>query len=66
MRRGLTHLLNLIGTPRSMLALENKPVFPAYTRDEDLGPCTSWRGIERGPWQLAWRLDFSEATRADP
>ena len=34
--------------------------------DEALGPCTDWRGIPRGPSQLAWRLDFPEATREDP
>ena len=28
------------------------------------GPGTNWKGILRGPSQLAWRLDFPEATQA--
>ena len=43
-----------------------EPEVPASTRDEDIGPCTDWRGILRGPSQLALRLDFPEATRVVP
>ena len=49
-----------------MSALERKPKVPAATPDEDLGPGTDRRGISRGPSQLAWRLDFLEATRVCP
>ena len=51
-----------LGTPRSMSALEWNPDVLASTSDEDLGPGNDWRGILRGPSQLIWRLDFSEAT----
>ena len=52
--------------PRFMSALERKPEAPDSAPDKDLGPGTDWRGIARGPSQLAWRLDFPEATRAGP
>ena len=47
-----------------MSALERKPEDPDSAPDEDLGPGTNWKGILRGPSQLAWRLDFPEATQA--
>ena len=46
--------------------MERNPEVLASNPDEDLGPSTDWRGISRGPSQLAWRLDFPEATRAGP
>ena len=46
--------------------LERKPEVPASASDEDLRPGTDWRGILRGPSQLACRLDFPEATHAGP
>ena len=49
-----------------MSALERKPEALDSAPDKDLGPGTDWRGIARGPLQLAWRLDFPEATRAGP
>ena len=49
-----------------MSALERKSEVPASTRDEDVGPGTVWRGILKGPSQLAWRLDFLEVTQAGP
>ena len=49
-----------------MSALERKPEGPASASDEDLRPGTDWRGILRGPSQLACRLDFPEATLAGP
>ena len=60
------HSGNSIVTPRSMSALERKLELEATVPDEDLGPSTDWRGIPRGPSQLAWRLDFPEAPRAGP
>ena len=33
---------------------------------EDLGPGSDYRGILRGPSQLAWRLDFPESPQAGP
>ena len=45
-----------------MSALERNTELLASAADEDLGPSTDWRGIWRGPLQLAWRLDFPEAT----
>ena len=54
---------NSIATPRSMSALERNPHVAASAPVEDLGPGTDWRGILRGHSQLAWRLDFPEATR---
>ena len=45
-----------------MSALERKPEVPASALDEDLGLGTDWRGNPRGPLQLAWRLEFLEAT----
>ena len=45
-----------------MSALERKPEVLASTPDEDLGPGSNWRGIPKGPSQLAWGLDFAEAT----
>ena len=47
-----------------MSAPERKPEVPASKTDEDLGLESDRRGIPRGPWQLAWRLDFPEATQA--
>ena len=41
-----------------MSALERMPEVAASVPDEKLGPGTDWRGIPRGPLQLAWRLDF--------
>ena len=38
----------------------------AWTPDMVLGPGTDWRGIPRGPSQLACSLAFPEATRAGP
>ena len=49
-----------------MSSLERKPEVVASAPDEDLGPGTDWRGIPRGPSQLAWRLDLPEATRVGP
>ena len=49
-----------------MSALERKTEVLASVPDEDLGPGTDWRGIPRVCSQLAWRLDFPEATRAGP
>ena len=49
-----------------MSALERKPEVATLALDEHLRPGTDWRGILRGPLQLAWRLDFPEATRAGP
>ena len=49
-----------------MSALERKHEVVASAPDEDLGPGTNWRGILRGPSQLALGLDFSEATQAGP
>ena len=49
-----------------MSALERKPEDPDSAPDEDLGPGTNWKGILRGPSQLAWRLDFPEATGVGP
>ena len=49
-----------------MSALERNPEVPASAPDEVLGPDADWKGLPRGPSQLAWRLDFSEATRAGP
>ena len=49
-----------------MSALERKPEDPDSAPDEDLGPGTNWKGILRGPLQLAWRLDFPEATGVGP
>ena len=54
------------GPPRSMSALEMNLQVPASTPQEILGPSTDWRGIPRGPTQIAWRLAFPEATRAGP
>ena len=36
--------------PLSMSALERKPVVPASTPEEDLGPGSDFRGIPRGPF----------------
>ena len=47
-----------------MPALERNPEVLASTPDEELDHGSEWRGIPRGPWQLAWRLDFPEATQA--
>ena len=66
MRRGLTPLWKLHRNTRFMSALERKPEALDSAPDKDLGPGTDWRGIARGPSQLAWRLDFPEATRAGP
>ena len=52
--------------PEIQVALERNPEVLASNPDEDLGPSTDWRGISRGPSQLAWRLDFPEATRMGP
>ena len=49
-----------------MSALEKNPDVPASAPDEDLALSTDWRGIPRGRSQLAWRLDFPEATQAGP
>ena len=49
-----------------MSALERNPDVPGSAPDEDPDPGTNWRGIPRGPSQLAWRLDFREATRTCP
>ena len=49
-----------------MSALEGNPEVPASAPDEDLVPGTDCRGIPSGPSQLAWRLDFAEATKAAP
>jgi len=46
-----------------MSVLEGKLEVPVLTPDEDLAHSTNWRGILRGPSQLAWRLDFPEATQ---
>ena len=43
-------------------AMEKNPDVPASAPDEDPGPGTDWRGIPRTTSQLAWRLDFPEAT----
>ena len=64
--RGLTPLRRLQRNPKSLSALERKSQVLASGPDEDLGPGTDWRGIPRGPWQLAWRLAFPEAKRAGP
>ena len=47
-----------------MSVLERKPQVPASAPHEYVGPGTNWKGILRGPSQLAWRLDFPEATQA--
>ena len=44
-----------------MLAWEWNPEFLGSTLDEDLGPNSDCRGIPICPFQLAWRLDISEA-----
>ena len=49
-----------------MSALERKPEVSASAADEDLGPGTDWRGTKRNPSQLAWTLDFPEATQVGP
>ena len=49
-----------------MSALERNPDLPASTPDEDFGPSSDWRGIPRVPLQIAWRMDFPEATGAGP
>ena len=41
-----------------MSALEGNTGVLAATPDEDLGPGTYWRGILRGPSQLAWDWTF--------
>ena len=41
-----------------MSALEGNTEVLAATPDEDLGPGTEWRGILRGPSQLAWDWTF--------
>ena len=66
MRRGLTPYWNSSGIPSSMSVLERKPEVLTSAPDEDLGPGTDWREILRGSSQLAWRLDFPEATKAGP
>ena len=38
----------------------------AVVPDDELGPDIEWRGIARGPSQLAWRLGFPEAKPAVP
>ena len=52
--------------PKSMVALERNPQVLALTAHKALGPGTNWRGIPRGPLQLAWSLAFPEATRTGP
>ena len=47
--QALTRLGCPTGTPRSLLALEWKPEIPTSTSDEDLGPGSDCRGIQRGP-----------------
>ena len=49
-----------------MSALERKPQVLASTPDEVLGPGIDWRGIPRGPSQLACRLAFPDATCGVP
>ena len=49
-----------------MSALERNPEVLASAPDEELGPGTDWRGIPRNPSQLAWKLDFPEATHVGP
>ena len=49
-----------------MSVMERKPEVLTSAPDEDLGPGTDWREIPRGPSQLAWRLDFPEATQVGP
>ena len=65
-RRSLTPLLKLHRNPRSMLAWRGTLRFASSPADKDLGPGTDWRGIPRGPSQLAWSLAFPEVTRAGP
>ena len=65
-RRSLTPLLKLHRNPRSMLAWRGTLSFASSAADEDLGPGTDWRGIPRGPSQLAWRPDFPEAKQVVP
>ena len=54
-------LLKLRRNLRSTSTLERKPEVLASAPIEDLGSGTNWRGIPRGPSQLAWRLEFPEA-----
>ena len=49
-----------------MSALEMNPQFLVSTPQEVLVPGTDWRGIRRGPLQVAWRLPFPEATQVGP
>ena len=49
-----------------MSALDRNTEVAVSALDEDLGPGINWRGIPRGPLQLAWRLDLPEATGAGP
>ena len=47
--QALTRLGCPTGTPRSLSALEKNFEIPTSTSDEDLGPGSDCRGIQRGP-----------------
>ena len=66
LRRGLTPLWRLQRNPKVHVSTGEETSGSAWTPDVVLGPGTDWRGIPRGPSQLAWRLAFPEATQAGP
>ena len=49
-----------------MSALEMNPQVPAPTPHKVLGPGIDGEEYREAPEQLAWGLDFPEATRAGP
>ena len=61
-RRGLTPLWKLHRNPEIHVSTGEKSYVLTSKVTEAIGPCADWRGIPRGPSQLAWRLDFPEET----
>ena len=61
-RRDPTPLWKLHRNPKIHVSTGEKSYVPTSKVTEAIGPCTDWRGIPRGPSQLAWRLDFPEET----
>ena len=61
-RRDLTPLWKLHRNPKIHVSTGEKSYVLTSKVTEAIGPCADWRGIPRGPSQLAWRLDFPEET----
>ena len=66
LKRGLTPLWSLQKYPEVHVSTGEETSGYSLDSTRGLRPGTVCRGIPRGPSQLAWRLQLSEATRAGP